>query len=53
MTLATVALLRPVLEAIFLVDRPEELGTRILSFSAGEMDFMRMMKNFRPSPALI
>jgi hypothetical protein len=53
MTLATVALLRPVLEAIFLVDRPEELRTRILSFSAGEMDFIRMMKNFRPSPALI
>jgi hypothetical protein len=32
MTLATVALLRPVLEAIFLVDRPEELRTRILFF---------------------
>jgi len=32
MTLATIALLRPVLEAIFLVDRPEELRTRILSF---------------------
>lgn len=32
MTLATVALLRPVLEAIILVDSPEELRTRILSF---------------------